>query len=73
MTDVLRAREATRSIIATINQRLGRRYFALEHGLSSLPTEALVDLQRLIRDFDQQLTVERKEGRKDAALRGRFP
>lgn len=59
-------------IIATITQRLGRRYLALEHLLSSMPIEALNDLNRLIKDFDSQIDTERREGRKDVMVRGKM-
>lgn len=60
-------------IVATVNQRLGRRYMHLEKLIDEMPDEALEDLKRLVNDFSDQLNSERKEGRKDVAFRGRFP
>jgi hypothetical protein len=60
-------------IRATSRQRLGRNYERLYADLETMSMEGLLDLYRMVREFDQQLTVERKEGRKDVVIRGRFP
>lgn len=60
-------------IRAVARQRLGHSYEQLYAELEKMSTNGLLELFRMVREFDQQLNVERKEGRKDAAIRGRFP
>lgn len=60
-------------IRAIARQRLGHSYEQPYAELEKMSTNGLLELFRMVKEFDQQINVERKEGRKDVVIRGRFP
>lgn len=65
--------EMIQFIRSTVRQRIGRNYEQLYDELEKLSSNGLLELFRMVKEFDSQLDTERKEGRKDVAFRGRAP
>jgi hypothetical protein len=49
-----------RNIIATMGRFTGRRYERLWAEMESLPVDALLDLQRFLRDSEEEVQRERR-------------
>ena len=61
-----------RNAMATIHRELPGRYDSLEALLANAEPAVQIEFARLVRTFEDRTHQERREGRKDAWMRGRF-